>query len=121
MKTVLTCLALVALTPASVLLADIPKGPPALSHNPFARPPSVVLQQNATEIRGEVSMSGVPELQATMIGSVHKLANVSGRILEPGDEVQGYVLVAIHEQYAVFRRNGEDTKVYVKPLAEDDE
>ena len=56
-----------------------------------------------------------------MIGSVNKLANVDGRILKRGDEVEGYLLVAIHEQYAVFRRNGEDIEVYVKPLAEDDE
>ena len=56
-----------------------------------------------------------------MIGSTNKLANVGGRILKRGDEVQGYVLVAIHEQYAVFRKNGENVTVYVKPLAEDDE
>ena len=72
-------------------------------------------------------VSPVPELQATMIGSINRLANVGGRILKTGEEIQGYVITEIHEQYAVFERGGRRMTVYVKPLfaaeqsAEDDE
>lgn len=121
MRAALILLAVLALSPAVPLLADSPESPPALKHNPFSRPPSEVLRSSPMEPGRDRATSLLPELQATMIGSVNKLANVGGRILKRGDEVEGYLLVAIHEQFAVFRRNGEDIKVYVKPLAEDDE
>jgi len=90
-------------------------GPPQLRKNPFSRPPSNVTIDDRVSIRDDEVVSDSFELQATMIGTVNKLANVDGRILKPGDEIQGHVLVAIHERYAVFRRNGKDTTVYVKP------
>ena len=114
------CAVFVTLVPGS-LRADAPENPPALKHNPFSRPPSEVLRDSPVEPGRTIGTTFIPQVRATMIGSVNKLANVDGRILKRGDEVEGYLLVAIHEQYAVFRRNGEDIEVYVKPLAEDDE
>ena len=97
-------------------------GPPELRNNPFSRPPSSVFVDDRVSPRTEEPASDPLELQATMIGTVNRLANVDGRILKPGDEVQGHVLVAVHERYAVFRRNGKNTTVYVKPeMAENDE
>ena len=94
--------------------------PPTLRNNPFSRPPSEVIA-NVTNPISPVPTSTEPlELQATMIGTVTKLANVGGKIIKQGDEVQGYVLVAIHERYAVFARNGEETTVYVKPVQSED-
>jgi hypothetical protein len=62
------------------------------------------------------------DLQATMVGNASRLANVAGRILKPGDEIQGYLLVAVQEEYAVFKRDSKTITVYVKPhLAEDNE
>ena len=121
MRVFVTLLMFLVLLPPSFRIADAAEVPPALSHNPFSRPPSEVIRDIRPDPAGKGRINFVLELQATMIGSVNKLANVGGRILKPGDEVHGYVLVAIHEQYAVFRKNGEDTTVYVKPLAEDDE
>lgn len=96
------------------------EGPPELRSNPFSRPPSNVFIDDRVSPRAEEPESDPLTLQATMIGTVSKLANVDGRIMKPGDEIQGHVLVAIHERYAVFRRNGKNTTVYVKPeLAED--
>lgn len=114
-------LAVIALLVADALWADSLEIPPALTHNPFSRPPSEVLRRSPAESGRDVGATLIPDLQATMIGSATRLANVGGRILKRGDEVDGYLLVAIHEQYVVFRRNGEDIDVYVKPLAEDDE
>jgi len=113
--------ALLALLSTGVLVADDHERPPELQHNPFSRPPSEVLRQLPAEPGRDRGTSLLPELQATMIGSRSRLANVGGRILKRGDEVEGYLLVAIHEQFVVFRRNGEDITVYVKPLADEDE
>lgn len=111
----------IALTAAPSLMAATDE-PPVLAHNPFARPPSdVVIETRSAPVRDEITSSEFV-LHATMIGSNNKLANVGGRILKTGDEIHGHVLVAIHERYAVFRRNGQDTTVYVKPqLVENNE
>jgi len=121
MKLIPFMLALFVLLPANSLLADADESPPLLKHNPFSRPPSKVLQRAPTDSRRDDGTILLPELQATMVSSANRLANVGGRILKRGDAVQGYELIAIDEQFAVFRRNGEDITVYVKPLAEDDE
>ena len=97
------------------LVALTQDGPPALRNNPFSRPPSNAFIDDRVSARTEETASDSLTLHATMIGTTSRLANVDGRILKPGDEVQGHLLVAIHERYAVFRRNGRDTTVYVKP------
>ena len=115
------CIAVLALAhiPFSVAIAD---EPPALSHNPFSRPSS-----NETLDLGRVTDSDSRNgtslvLRATMVGNVRKLANIAGHILQPGDEIEGYKLIAVHERYAILERNGRKTIIYVKPLvAEDDD
>lgn len=117
MKIVLTVLMLLAPTVASATNDE----PPALRNNPFARPPSEVIVSATSPITAEPVSNEPLELQATMIGTVSKLANVGGKVLKPGDKIQGYVLVEIHERYAVFERNGKQTTVYVKPLQVEDD
>lgn len=121
MRVAAIILAVMVFLPTGVLLADDHERPPDLQHNPFSRPSSEVLRPLRAEPGRDREAGLMPKLQATMIGSKNKLANVGGRILKRGDEVEGYLLVAIHEQYVVFRRNGEDIRMYVKPLADDDE
>jgi len=122
MKNMTATLALLVLLSACPALVSAADAPPALEHNPFSRPSSEVIYDDS-RISGPDDLDIAPlELQATMIGSVNKLANVGGRILKRGDEIQGHVLIAIYERYAVFRRNGKNITVYVKPiLAKDDE
>lgn len=96
--------------------------PPVLVHNPFSRPPSEVTRVRDSVIERDDLGGETIDLRATMIGGASKLANVAGRILKPGDEIENYKLIAVYEQYAVFRRNNEMMTVYVKPdPAEDDE
>ena len=96
--------------------------PPALSHNPFSRPPSEVSNDDVRIVDVDDGSGTTLALHATMVGPASRLANVGGRIIKAGDEVRGYVLVAVHEDYAVFRKSGKLTTVYVKPqLVEDDE
>lgn len=116
--TSVTLLAL-ALLPALVAAAD---EPPALSHNPFSRPDSGVTLSPGRVIDSNDSGEGTLDLQATMVGNARKLANVGGRILRIGDDIGGYMLVAVFERYAIFERDGRTTTVYVKPLvAENDD
>lgn len=97
-------------------------GPPALSHNPFSRPPSEFIRIDRDVSRGDDDSEQPIPLHATLIGQKNRLANVGGRVIRPGDEFQGYLLVDIQEQYAVFRRDGRTVTVYVKPLVvEEDE
>ena len=109
---------LIAAWPMTLFAAD---EPPTLSHNPFSRPSSEVVRlDNVFEEIDDGSGPNIP-LQATMVGSVNRLANVGGRVLKPGDDYQGYRLVDIHEQYAVFEREGRPITVYVKPLLAENE
>jgi hypothetical protein len=113
------CLVLSASWPAAVTAADVP---PTLAHNPFSRPPSEVSRDAPTLVESDDGSGPTLALHATMVGGASRLANVAGRILKPGDEIQGYLLIAIFEEYAVFRKDGRSLTVYVKPnLAENDE
>ena len=96
--------------------------PPALAHNPFSRPPSNAGDDDVSIVDLDDPSGPTLALRATMVGPDNRLANVGGRILKAGDEIRGYVLVTVHEDYAVFRKAGKLTKVYVKPQrVEDDE
>ena len=95
--------------------------PRDLAHNPFARPPS----EATMEIRNPVQADGTVaplDLRVTMVGTTDKLANVGGRIVRPGDEIQGYTLLQVFEDHAIFIRDSNRLAIYVKPhLVEDDE
>ena len=85
-----------------------------LKSNPFSRPPSVVLPSST----GIATSDGpVPEinLQATMVGTGRGLANVGGRILKPGQTIEGLTLIKVYEDRAVFLYRGNRLTVYVKP------
>lgn len=97
------------------LMAAADGEPAALRNNPFSRPPSEGIAAVAGSGLAEITAAPSLELHATMIGTTKKLANVDGNILTLGDEMQGYVLVAIHERHVVFERDGKQTTVYVKP------
>lgn len=110
---VATALALTAATNADE--------PPRLTHNPFARPPSEVAIPERPLMRSDGTLLPL-ELRATLVGENDKLANVAGKIIRPGDEVNGYTLLQVFENRAVFRNAGKRLTIYVKPdLEEDDE
>lgn len=117
--TALFCLISATAWPPLPAAAD---DPPTLVHNPFSRPPSEVTGVRDSIIERDDGDGQAIDLRATMIGGVSKLANVAGRILKPGDEIEDYKLIAVYERYAVFRRNNKMMTVYVRPnQAEDDE
>ena len=88
--------------------------PPPLEHNPFSRPPS---QIPMGVDRVETMLRPATELvvTATMVSSGERLAHIDGRVLREGEEIYGYRLLEIHEDKAIFERNGETETVFVKP------
>ena len=94
--------------------------PPSLASNPFSRPPSERTAPFVSQLRTDGSPQTL-DLRATMVGTRDRLANVAGKILRPGDEVQGYKLVQVFEDRAVFSRQGSRITLYVKPDLEDDD
>lgn len=94
--------------------------PPRLSNNPFARPPSAVTIPDRPLVMSDGSTQ-VLDLRATMVASNTKLANVAGRTVRPGDEVQGYTLLQVFEDRAVFARGGKRLTIYTKPDPEEDD
>lgn len=114
----LRALIVVALVFGSFASAD---DAPALRKNPFARPPSERTAPVAFEARGEGTTQEL-DLRATLVGSRERLANVDGKTVRPGDEIQGYKVVQVFEDRAVFAREGSRLTVFVKPeLEENDE
>ena len=108
---------LLALLATAALAAE----PTPLEHNPFSRPPSAV-PRDVTPFIAEDGTAQDIDLRVTMVASNDRLANVAGRTLRPGDEMQGYKLLRVYEDRAVFVRAGRRLTVYVKPdLVEDDE
>ena len=95
--------------------------PLPLTHNPFSRPPSAISPDAARAVADGGPVQEL-DLRATMVASNDRLANVAGRTLRPGDEIQGYTLLQVFEDRAVFLRAGQKLTIYVKPdLVEDDE
>lgn len=86
-----------------------------LRHNPFTRPPS---ERTVPDFDRTAFTDGIVQpldLRATMVGTRSRFANVGGRIMQPGDEFQGYTLVKVYEDRAVFSRQGKQETIYVKP------
>jgi hypothetical protein len=96
---------------ASVVASDARE----LEHNPFSRPPS----ERTVPERGPIAFSDgtqpTLDLRATMVGTRDRLANVGGRILRPGDDIQGYTLLRVYEDRAVFSKQNNIETIYVKP------
>ena len=112
--------ALVTAAAAAWPIALLADDAPPLRHNPFARPPSEVIVERSNP--GDVGLLEEIVLTATMVSSGERLAHVSGRVLRPGEEIGGRILLRVYEDRAVFLRNGEEATVYVKPeLVESDE
>jgi hypothetical protein len=112
-----TCSLLAVLIAADGLAAE----PALLLHNPFSRPPLLVTRASNPVVAEDGSVRML-DLRATMVSTTDRLANVAGRTLRPGDEVQGYTLLQVFEDRAIFAREGARLTLYVKPeLVDDDE
>jgi hypothetical protein len=114
--TISACCCLVLLVGAGAHAAE----PPPLRHNPFARPSTLISNgdpagPNAARLSNEIA------LRATMVGARSALADVGGKIIRPGESVNGLRLVRVFDDRAEFEVNGNRLIVYVRPATESDD
>ncbi len=79
-----------------------------LLHDPFA-PPDFEPQQEDVKNNAEQAVKREdwrPELRATMRAGRQSMANIDGRIVRIGEEIDGFRLVKVHERDAFFVKRG---------------
>lgn len=90
-----------------------------LKHNPFSRPDST----GTPQVRDNSRVSDDPrplDLRATMVIGDRGLANVAGKVIRPGQEADGYRLLKVLEDRAIFLFRDEPLVILVKPAKEEE-
>ena len=103
MKALVSCTFLITVGLAVAVAAD-----PLPQKNPFNKPAFMANLEEAS-VRPSTAEPSLAELQlsATLVGGGRGLATIDGLVLAPGDEYQGYRLVAVQEGGVVLERGGE--------------
>ncbi len=78
-----------------------------LQSNPFARPFLEKSKEVRPMLEPEPSSLKDLELRATMVAKGDSFANVGGLILGIGEEIEGYRLVSVENEKAVFSKGDE--------------
>ncbi len=73
-----------------------------LRHDPFVRPSMPPVAAPKTLAAADVEPAWNPALTAVMMAGKQSLANVDGAIIEIGQEKDGYRLVDVRDQEAIF-------------------
>lgn len=92
--------------------------PPDLRRNPFVSP----LNQDADGSSGADATPASGEelkLKGVLTSGDVPLVNFGGRIMAPGDEIGGYLLLSVGEGQAVFDRNGQSITMSLYSEQED--
>lgn len=82
-----------------------------LKHDPFARPVLAPRPAPAAPVPGDSVKAPVPEpvwkpeLRAVMVAGPKSIVNVAGVLVRIGEQIDGYRLVEVHEETAVFVNN----------------
>jgi hypothetical protein len=82
-----------------------------LKHDPFARPVLAPRPASVSSVPGNSVMAPVaepawkPELRAVMVAGPKSIVNVAGALVRIGEQINGYRLVEVHEETAVFVKN----------------
>ena len=84
-----------------------------LKHDPFVRP--MLAPRPASAAAGPANTVNAPvpepvwkpELRAIMMAGPKSIVNVEGTLVRIGEEIDGYRLVEVHEETAVFVNNGK--------------
>lgn len=82
-----------------------------LHRDPFdfseIRPPARVIEPDVKVEEQAITL----ELRATLISKQHSLANLNGKIIGEGEEVEGYRLMKIGEDEVVLEKDGKQVTV----------
>jgi hypothetical protein len=83
-----------------------------LKTNPFLRPvepdkPQPVAENNEREVVAEM------QLRATMVAGERSQANIGGKVLGLGEEINGYQLIEVHPLHVVLDRDGKSREIRI--------
>ena len=96
-------LQLVALT---MLVASLAHGG-ELSRDPFQPPAEFAAPAGGLGRPQALAIPSNPEVKGIMLAGDRSLVNLNGKIIALGEEVDGYELLEVGENQAVFLHNGE--------------
>jgi hypothetical protein len=93
----------------------------SLQHDLFERPPLEALkpvqpQTVKTVTPAPPPAEWKPELRAIITGSGTAMVNVEGRIVQMGQEIDGYRLAEVRERHATFIRDKVRYTLYLNPV-----
>lgn len=92
-----------------------------LRHDPFARPAFAQAGAGgATVMRagnGDELMNWAPQISLLMKAGRDSMAVVNGSVIRLGESVDGYRLVLVRQDEAVFMKNGKRMAIQLKPSA----
>lgn len=97
----------------------------ALKHDPFARPaflkamppPAAQSRDNAGVGKGALPEPvWKPELAAVVVAGPKSMVSIDGTIVRIGEEINGYRLVEVHEQTAVFVKNRKRVILWLRGM-----
>jgi len=77
-----------------------------LQANPFNKPLIEEVVETKAVAKPEPSLIRLG-LRATMVGKEESFANVGGMIVGIGEEIEGYKLVSVENEKAVFSKDGD--------------
>ncbi len=104
-------------------LAQATEPQTALKRNPFERPDAEVLITSAAGLNEIPSAGREPDLRAVLVAGSKSVVDFGGVIMQIGESINGYRLLSVEEDKAVFRR--DDTEVafwlYAPEIVNDDE
>jgi hypothetical protein len=75
-----------------------------LAHDPFVRP---VLPTRSTSTSPTSESEWKPELRAVMVAGSESIVNIEGALLRLGEQFNGYRLIEVHEESAIFVNNNK--------------
>jgi len=81
-----------------------------LKNNPFKRPQSVLIKQRLKQPGYDTVDEGM-QLRATLVSEHYPVANINGKVMTTGDEINGYVLKNVFENRVVLTRDGKDIEL----------
>ena len=79
----------------------------SIEHNPFQRPPELRGPTTADGEAPTLMAKGALELRGVLLAGSESQANISGRIMALGQELDGYRLVSVSIEEVELRRDGE--------------
>ena len=83
-----------------------------LKTNPFIRPLDLDKRETPDD-NNDGQVVAEMELRATMVAGQRSQANIGGKVIGLGEEVNGYQLIEVHPLHVVLDRDGESKEIQI--------